>query len=634
MVYNVDYLVASLIFMLLILFHHKGQNKLDTLNNRFFMVVLTLAMSDVFLDLISTILISISFPLTVLMKIILTVLYMLQVLMPYVLFLYTRSLRLGSLKIKELTATIWSVPPVLLELFVLINYFTGIFFSYTNETYIRGPWYLYLYFYALIYSLLIAADSIIHYRALGFRKFSVIWEFILAEFICVAVQARFHDILMTGFGLTIGITILFLTINNPHEYTDSLTNTLNSQYFLDWSWEQINHRKAFHIIAVDLYQLRRINTIYGIKTGNHLLVRIAEKLLEMNSSQNVFRITGKRFLVALSSLSEYENVRNNIQKYFCAGFETEKGHILLPAIICGIMDADKLGSSDDILSYTEYLLSLAPDTQDPFLIQSSSGTLKSFRQQKAVEIFLPTAIEEDFFEIYYQPVFSPEENGYVTLEALSRLRHPKLGPVSPDLFISLAEKNGSIAQLGYLQFRKICRFIKENPELMTKIHNVKINLSPAELLKKDHCSLLIDTIHGYGLKPSFFQFEITETVATEYCDSLYQTISIFTDAGVGLCLDDFGSGYANLNTVLKLPFTDIKLDRSLLNGIFDNTNVEVFYRNIVIALKNMGFHVIAEGIETQKEMELVTKWGVDMIQGFYYSKPLSCEKILELFNSL
>ena len=178
--------------------------------------------------------------------------------------------------------------------------------------------------------------------------------------------------------------------------------------------------------------------------------------------------------------------------------------------------------------------------------------------------------------------------------------------------------------------RRICVFLKAHPELMEQIQGVKINLSPMELLKKGHIQQLVDTIRESGLPASCFSFEITETVATDYSENLWNAIDLFTSAGIGLCLDDFGSGYANLNSVLKLPFSVIKMDRSLLSDICTDEKAAALYRNTVSVLRNMGYTVVAEGVETLAELELLSSWGVDMIQGFYFSPPVSRSKLLEL----
>ena len=160
---------------------------------------------------------------------------------------------------------------------------------------------------------------------------------------------------------------------------------------------------------------------------------------------------------------------------------------------------------------------------------------------------------------------------------------------------------------------------------MQQLKNIKYNLSPAQLLKKGYVGRLLEIIREHGLEPSFFQFEITETVATEYKEEVYEAV----EAGTVKKMDDFGSGYANLNAVLKLPFQCIKMDRSMLNGIRQHKVAGEFYRNIVTILRQQGYAIVAEGVEEQEEVELLEAWGVDMIQGYYFSRPLPVEEFLK-----
>lgn len=136
----------------------------------------------------------------------------------------------------------------------------------------------------------------------------------------------------------------------------------------------------------------------------------------------------------------------------------------------------------------------------------------------------------------------------------------------------------------------------------------------------------------FGIPHDWIQFEITETVATEYNGSLKKVADDFTAAGVRLCLDDFGSGYANLNTVMQLPFSSIKLDRSLLFDICSDEKRAQFYQSVVEIFQRMNYRIVAEGVETEAEMRLLSSWNVDMIQGYYFSKPLPQKELLELLK--
>lgn len=258
--------------------------------------------------------------------------------------------------------------------------------------------------------------------------------------------------------------------------------------------------------------------------------------------------------------------------------------------------------------------------------------MNGFLYNKRVEQYLHKAITEDLFEIYYQPVYSTRKKCFITLEALSRLQHPELGWIAPDVFIQIAEKNHMIEQITDLQFSRVCRFLGENRYLMKHLLNVKVNLSSLDLMRNDCSSHFIQIMDAHKIPHNWIQFEITETVATEYNAGLRRVAEEFTAAGIGFCLDDFGSGYANLNTVMRLPFSVIKVDRSLLFDICRDEKRAIFYESVVETFHKMNYHIVSEGVETQEEMEQISSWGVDMIQGYYFSKPLPEKELLELLK--
>lgn len=631
MKYNIDFLIAGLIFLCLILYHFKNEKQLDSQNNKLFSYFILIGLADIFFDIVCTTLISLDSPsVTSSAVFCLTILYLLQVTIPYSLLQYTRSLRPGA-KTKLWSA--WAIPIVLMWLMVLLNVNTGWFFFFDHEgIYHRGTLYLLMYYFALLYIFVIVVESLYYYKLLGKVRFRVIWEFLIIGITCTVLQAYSDDILLVGFGISLGITILFLTINNPYEYTDTLTRLFNGQYFKDWIDKEFRKDNPFHLLSIDLRSIKQINKVWGNTFGDRFLAQVGEELTAICSTPYLFRVSGKRFILIASSLSEYEKLRSNIQTLFCSKFDIHGTQIVPSVVICGILDAHKLKHSDTLLGYVEYLSTLAPTVDNYVLIQGDEETMNGFSYNQEIERYLQTAIEEDLFELHFHPIYSVSKQRFVSVEALSRLTHPKLGTVSPGVFIDIAEKNGAIFDIDMQQFRKLCQFVKEHEILMEQIHSVKFNMYPAELLAEGYSQKIIETIQEFDLDYSFFQFEITESIATEYSSNLLKSLEDFSKVGIEICLDDFGSGYANLDTVLKLPFTTIKLDRSLLHSIDVDQQSRSFYQSIVKIFSDMGYQVIAEGVETEHEMNLVTNWGVDLIQGFYFSKPLKGSDLLELIS--
>lgn len=502
MEYNMSFLIAALVFLLFILYHFTNQKKIENGKNRLFRFFLYIGILDIIFDIISTMLIMQKIPGTSgLLKLILTVFYMLQAAFPCILFLYITTHR-KRIDEQGIFFYLSIIPSAFMEILVLFNTVSGIFFRISSEgDYIHGPIYEGMYFCAIFYTLLIVADSILYHKVYGKRRIAIIWEFILITAACVGIQAIRNDLLMTGFGMGLGITVLYLTINNPSQYIDVLTGVFNIQCMQEWS-EQAMKKGNLHAIAIDLHQLKKINMMLSTDFGDYILKSTADMLQETSETSYVFRTTSKRFIVFTYSLSEYEQVLTKIQDFFNQAVNIQQREYHLSAIICGVINAHTLTNHDTLLSYIDYLISLVPTSDEAITIQGSENTWKRFQFNKEVERYLPDAISEDLFEVYYQPVFSLETEDYITLEALSRLYHPTLGYVPPDVFITAAEKNGLITQISYLQFRKVCHFIKENIQIMDKIQNIKYNLSPAQFLKNGHIQELVDVIHEYGLPGS------------------------------------------------------------------------------------------------------------------------------------
>ena len=634
MMYNADFLIAAVVILLLVLRNFLDQKRAEDLNSRIFLFFAVIGILDVIAELVSNYYITSGdgdFGLAAVVTT--TIFYLFQALLPYTLLCYIMTLHDNKLiSVKKMLLA--GLATILLVSIVLTNPFTEkLFYFDVSAGYVEGPWYRLIYYSALFHLAVILILVISWRKEFGPQKTKVILDILILCGCGVVIQLLHYSLLMTGFGMSLGILALFLTINNPNANRDSLTGVYNHLYLTRRSDELIAAGKSFHIITIYLYQLKHINKVSGVEGGDYILQLTAKKLEELCGSR-VFRITGKRFLVLTISLQEYEYYITQIKKMFETDMQldADSSKPATPVILSGIVHGQKLGTSGLMLEYAEYLESLSMQNGMIEVIQDDQQTMDGFLYNKKVEQYLHTAIAQDLFEVYYQPVYSTEKNDFVTLEALSRLHHPELGWIAPDVFIQIAEKNHMIEQITDLQFKRVCMFINEHRDLMKKLFNIKVNLSSMDLMRSDCSSHFIRMMDDMDIHHDWIQFEITETVATEYNAGLGMVIDGFMAAGVRLCLDDFGSGYANLNTVMRLPFSAIKIDRTLLFDICNDKKRAMFYQSIVETFHRMGYVIVSEGVETEEEMSLLSSWGVDMIQGYYFSRPLPVDELLKLLN--
>lgn len=634
MMYNADFLIAAVVILLLVLRNFLDQKRAEDLNSRIFLFFAVIGILDVIAELVSDYYITSGdgdFGLAAVVTT--TIFYLFQALLPYALLCYIMTLHDNKLiSVKKMLLA--GLATILLASIVLTNPFTEkLFYFDVSAGYVEGPWYRLMYYSALFHLAVILILVISWRKEFGSQKTKVILDILILCGCGVVIQLLHYPLLMTGFGMSLGILALFLTINNPNANRDSLTGVYNHLYLTRRSDELIAAGKSFHIITIYLYQLKHINKVAGVEGGDYILQLTAKKLEELCGSR-VFRITGKRFLVLTMSLQEYEYYITQIKKMFETDMQldADSSKPATPVILSGIVHGQKLGASGLMLEYAEYLESLSMQNGMIEVIQDDQQTMDGFLYNKKVEQYLRTAIAQDLFEVYYQPVYSTEKNDFVTLEALSRLHHPELGWIAPDVFIQIAEKNHMIEQITDLQFKRICMFINEHRGLMKKLFNIKVNLSSLDLMRSDCSSHFIRMMDDMDIQHDWIQFEITETVATEYNAGLGMVVDGFMAAGVRLYLDDFGSGYANLNTVMRLPFSAIKIDRTLLFDICNDKKRAMFYQSIIETFHRMGYSIVSEGVETEEEMSLLSSWGVDMIQGYYFSRPLPVEELLKLLS--
>lgn len=226
--YNLDFLFAGLILLLIILYHFKSQKKLDNTSTRIFYFFIITALADVGFDIGCTLLIMAQKPeLATITKASLTIFYLLQLTLPIALIFYAQTLRGVPLVKIQKEMALWLVIPALIFILIVINYWDGlIFYIDSDGVYCHGPLYMLMYYYALLYAGSLALLTILHRKELSGRDVRILWEFLLIEAGCVVIQALFETYLTTGFGISVGVAVLFLTIGNPNTYIDHLTGAV------------------------------------------------------------------------------------------------------------------------------------------------------------------------------------------------------------------------------------------------------------------------------------------------------------------------------------------------------------------------------------------------------------------------
>ena len=245
---------------------------------------------------------------------------------------------------------------------------------------------------------------------------------------------------------------------------------------------------------------------------------------------------------------------------------------------------------------------------------------------------LKDAIRQMTLEVWYQPIMLLEEGRYSAVEALVRLPDGKGGYFSAGQVISLAERNGIVEELGDYVLHQACVFMRTQGEALG-LKRIGINLSVQQLLVGNSADHLLELVRAAGIEPCRITLEITESILIQSIDRAVEVLEKLRQAGVHIALDDFGVGYSSLNYLSNLPVDIIKIDRSLTQQILSNPKQYALLKSIVEMASIDALMVVAEGVETQAEQEVISTSGVQYIQGYYYARPMSEEELNHFLNN-
>lgn len=254
----------------------------------------------------------------------------------------------------------------------------------------------------------------------------------------------------------------------------------------------------------------------------------------------------------------------------------------------------------------------------------------SLYNRKFIEENMQSAITERQFQMYLQPKYSISQNAIIGAEALVRWKHPERGMIYPDQFIPIIEENGFVKKVDYYIWGEVCHFIKQCRTDGIASCPVSVNVSRIHLGNGDECiQVLSELVERNDIPKSLLELEITETANDRQISE--QAMQLKTE-GFTLLMDDFGSGYSSLNILLETPFDLIKLDKKFIENMMVSDKGKLILEQIVSMADKLDLGLLAEGVETKEQVDLLQSIGCDQVQGYYYAKPMPAEEFYELLR--
>lgn len=425
-------------------------------------------------------------------------------------------------------------------------------------------------------------------------------------------------------------------------YYDALTNLPNRTLLKDRIHKalQLSDREKYKtaIIFLDLDHFKLINDTLGHSIGDKLLVHVSKILkTQIRESDTLSRLGGDEFVILLPNIKSVTDAQIIAEKILEAfvGQHTVDSHQLYITTSIGIsIYPDNSNSLDELITNADTAMYDAKqDGRNKYKFYSKDmGNYIS--SQMRVEQDLKIAIDnKNELEIYYQPKIDAKGNFISGAEALIRWNHPTKGLMYPDEFIEVAESTGIILDIGKWVIQESVRQVKEWNKLGFTDLKVAVNLSAKQFQDSNLVPFIISTINEYSLDPSQLEFEITETLSMTNMEATLRILNELKSIGVSIAIDDFGTGYSSLAYLKKFPINILKIDKSFVIDMVDDKEDRVIVQTIISMAHSLGFTTVAEGVETQKHIDILKSLGCDEFQGYFYSKAIPRDEFTQLLKN-
>lgn len=422
---------------------------------------------------------------------------------------------------------------------------------------------------------------------------------------------------------------------------DPLTELPNRLHFTPCLEREIAQAHAdstyqFAVFLLDCDRFKVVNDSLGHIVGDQLLVAVAHRLQNCLDSEAILvRLEGDEFGILLPGIASQESalqLADKILASFNRSFQLEHYEIFLNASVGIALNRSEHLTPDDLLRDADTAMHHAKASGKPQYQVFNKAMHDAAVQLLQLEIDLRKALIQDEFQVFYQPIVSIRTGRISGFEALVRWLHPERGMISPALFIPIAEETGLICQLGEWVLRQSCHQLRQWQEqhLTDTPLVVSVNLSTRQL-NQPHLVEQIDRIlQETQISPTSLKLEITESAIMEDTGLAAQKLEQIRDRGILLSIDDFGTGYSSLNYLHRLPVDTLKIDGSFINSIDTDGEKLELVRAIVGLAWNLGMDVVAEGVETARQLAQLRSLKCDSAQGYLFSKPVPSEQAAQL----
>ncbi|WP_229006974.1 EAL domain-containing protein [Methylophilus sp. Leaf408] len=380
------------------------------------------------------------------------------------------------------------------------------------------------------------------------------------------------------------------------------------------------------VIIIDLDNFKEINDTAGHAIGDEVLIKVADRLKSIIAPPNIIaRFGGDEFLILMQENSDHQALNTfcaRLIELMEAPFKVQQKSFLVSISMGASLFPDNSRNVEELIMFADEAMYQAKRTGKNKFILFNENMHEVFTKRTQLGNELRHAVERHQLYLQYQPIFNLHNQRCEKVEALLRWYHPEFGTVPPNVFIGIAEENGSIIELGEWVFQQVLSDFTTLTQHFGDIE-ICINLSPIQFAQSESIHQFIANITSRNIPGAHFCFEITEGLLLEPSNHVLDNLSKINDHGIRLALDDFGTGYSSLAYLNKFKIDYVKIDRSFISNITENANDLALCKTIIYMGKQLNIRLIAEGVETLAQENLLKEMACDYSQGFYRARPIT-----------
>lgn len=519
------------------------------------------------------------------------------------------------------------IPLTILAILLVVNVFCPFMYHFEGNQMVVTPWIYLARLMPFGYLALILVISVIRYKKFTKQQFRIVMIYIISTTLVFLISSAENGSMLCGISSGLSLMVAYVYVQNPELYIDSETKVYNEYGFSLYIRDHYLHKKDFQTVVISLAEYKSLHLLTNMDNMKLIMQEFATWCKSLSRENRVFRIAPSIFVLCMEDEVIADGVYEKIKQTMVTSEDEQEPMInKLDGNVFLLLNCKQYKTTEQFTAR----IALIAEYEDPLGKKHyfrNTEIEKDLERKQAVEAAVGRAINQESFEMFFQPVYDINQKCFNKAEALIRLKDEKLGFIPPDEFITLAEQKGYIRKITRQVIRKTLHAMNEYRFADLGVDSININLSTRDMWEGDLKQYLPEVMQEENIPPSMVTLEITETAAGNRelaSDFMNKMVSL----GYRFAVDDYGTGYSNIERTISLPFDSIKIDKTLFYMAVEREKIRYHLDHTIAIFHDMGFSVVVEGAETEEHIKILHDMKIDYIQGYYYSKPLPIQEYI------